>query len=232
MKRLLCFLFCLISILLTACSSSGERIDVGLFTGKPCRAPCWNNLIPGQSTGSDVDQFINSLHTIEWQGKNSLVYKSGCKLVQISDKSGTTVDALVEFNIDNDKLTFIQIFHDNMPNLKKIVDYFGPPEYVEALHVTGTDAGDFYGLDIFYPKQGLAFKVSPNQKDLGFIKPNMVVANIQYFEPGDILSYFITNYSCGLGKEGAIANAQREIAQYLKPWPGFGPVPLVIITPR
>jgi hypothetical protein len=55
----------------------------------------------------------------------------------------------------------------------------------------------------------------------------MVVADIQYFEPGDLLSYFITEYSCGLGKEGAVAKAQREIANYIQPWPGFGPVRLI-----
>jgi hypothetical protein len=163
MKRLLCYLVCLVSILLTACTSSWEQIDAGLFIGKPCKAPCWNNLIPGQSSGNDVDQFIKSLSTIEWQGRNSIVYKSGCKLVQISDKPGTTVNALVEFYIDNDKLTYIQTYHDYMPNLIEIVNHFGPPEYVEALHVIGPD-GEFYGLDIFYPKQGLAFTVSPDQK--------------------------------------------------------------------
>jgi hypothetical protein len=129
-------------------------------------------------------------------------------------------------NVDHGKLVYIQSVHDNMPSLGQIADHLGPPEYFEALHVIGPD-GEGYALTIYYPKQGVVFEVSVDLKDLGFIKPNMVVNDIQYFEPGDLLSYFLAHYSCDVGQEGAISDGQIHIAN-IQPWSGFGTVKVIV----
>ena len=225
MKRALCLALCTMLIIVTGCAPDTLGIDSGLFTDKPCKAPCWNSLTPGVSTAKDVDQFIQGRDMKQWPTMRTYAYETGCKMVQIADKTFLTAHAVISMNVDNGRLTYIQSAHENMPSLQQIVDHLGPPEYFEALHVIGPD-GEGYMLTIYYPKQGVVFDVSVDLKDLGFIKPDMVVSDIQYFEPGDLLSYFLARYSCDVGQEGAESNAQREIAN-IQPWSGFGEVKVV-----
>ena len=225
MKRALCLALFMMLIPLTGCATNTLGIDFGLFTDKPCKAPCWNGLTPGVSTAKDVDQFVQGLSTKEWPARDTLVYDTSCKRVMIADRPGTPVNAFVNMHVDDGKLTYIQSVHDNMPTLQQIVDHLGPPGDFQALHVIGID-GEEYMLTIYYPKQGLVFEVSVDLKDLGFIRPDMVVSGIEYFEPGELLSYFLARLSCGLGQEGAVSTAQIDIARVQR-WSGFGEVKVV-----
>jgi len=225
-RKYINFVLVVLIIFLTSCSNTGSSLDEGLLTDKPCKAPCWNGLTPGKSTSQDVVQFINVLDTKEWTGNNTFVDKTGCKVVQIADKPGTTVKAFVNFNIEDGELTYIQSFHDHMPKLKQVVAHLGPPEYIEAINVIGPD-GSFYALNIFYPEQGVAFKVSVSNKDFGSIKPEMTLSDIQYFEAGELLNYFLAKYACNIGRDGAEKNGLNEIANYIRSWPGFGEVDVI-----
>jgi hypothetical protein len=225
MKRLFCWASLMALIALTACTTNLLGLDSGLFTGKPCKAPCWNGLTPGVSTAKDVNQFMQDLSTKNWPARDTLVYDTGCKRVMIADQLGSPVKAFVNMNVDKDELTYIQSVHENMPALQQIIAHLGPPEYFRAVHVIGLD-GEEYMLTVYYPKQGVVFEVSVDLKDLGFIRPEMVVSGIEYFEPGELLSYFLAQLSCGLGREGAISTAQIQIAQ-IQPWLGFGEVKVV-----
>jgi hypothetical protein len=63
MKQALCLALFMMLIPLTGCATNTLGIDSGLFTDKPCKAPCWNGLTPGVSTAKDVDQFMQDLST-------------------------------------------------------------------------------------------------------------------------------------------------------------------------
>ncbi len=222
MKRSLCLASLVTLIVLTSCAADTLGMDSGLFTGKPCKAPCWNGLTPGVSTANDVDRVVQDLSMKKWPARDTMVWETGCKLVQITDRADDPVNALINMHVDHEKLTYIQSVHDNMPSLQQIVDHLGPPEDFQALHVIGID-GEEYMLTVYYPKKGVVFKASVDLKDLGFIRPDMVVYSIEYFEPGELLSYFLARLSCGLGVEGAISTAQIEIAR-IQRWSGFGEV--------
>lgn len=230
MKKLPGFVFCVLFLILTSCACSGAKLDAGLFTRKPCGPPCWNNLTPGQSLSGDVEQFIQGLNPREWPERRDMTYKSGCKSILIYSKTDDQISPfwdsqtyVLRFDVDNQELMFIESEHPGMPNLKQIVDQLGPPEYIEALNIFGPEQA-IYMLEVYYPKQGLALKVLPDQKDTGWIKPEMQVQYLQYFPPGDLLSYFTLRSSCNLGTDGATKHAQMEIAKYVQPWPGFGKV--------
>ncbi len=224
MKPWMLFLVFSIIPLLMACTPA--NLDSGLFTGKPCKLPCWNGLTPGLSTATDVDQFMQGLSIKTWPARRTYVHETGCKTIQIADRTFPTVNTFLSMNVDHGRLTYIQSVHDNMPNLQQIVDHLGPPEYFEALHVIGPD-GESYQLTIYYPKQGVVFEVLVDLKDLGFIKPDMVVSDIEYFEPGDLHSYFLAAYLCAVGQDGAASTAQIHIAN-IQPWSGFGAVKLIV----
>ena len=221
--RLDCLVFMLF-LLLTACSNTD--LDSGLFSGKPCKAPCWQNLTPSQSTADDVDQFINRLSTASWPGRKSIVETPNCKLMQITDKIGAAANAIATFNIENGILSFIQSTPANSTDLEEIIDHLGPPEYFEAVIAIGPD-GKNYIVEVYYPSQGLAFIVDPSIADVGYIKPYMNVLTIQYFAPGSLLSYFTVRKSCFMSQADAAMRAQSEISIYVQPWSGFGAVKVV-----
>jgi hypothetical protein len=130
---------------------------------------------------------------------------------------------LIDLFFEKSKLTFIQSHSSTDAVVGEIVDHFGPPEFFKAVMASAID-GSNYILEVYYPKLGVAFVVSPNQADIGQIKPNMPIKSIHYFVPGTLLSYLTTRYSCNLGKEDAFLRAQGEIKEYIQSWTGFGNV--------
>jgi hypothetical protein len=220
-----CFLSLLTSLLvvltLVGCASLTGGIDSGLFTEKPCKAPCWQNLTPGLSTSADVDHFLNNLSTTKWPERSNMVFSESCKMVFLSNKMES-----IDLHIEKGILTFISSSHLNITTLKKVVDHFGPPEYVKAVLAIGPD-GEFYIFEVYYPAQGLAFETMPNQeKDVGYIRENMQVTTIHYFPPDDLLSYLIVKASCEVGYDGATQNAQFAM-KFIQPWTGFGEVNVI-----
>ena len=209
--------------LLMACSPKFHDLDSGLFTGKPCKAPCWQNLIPGKSTEADVDRFLNNLSTVDWPGRGYRVFNNDgltCWYKDFADQVGGTVNEAVRFNIENGTLTFIESINKPLINLGDLVRQIGSPEYFNAELVVGPD-GSNYSVEVYYPSQGLAFIITPEQNDVGYVKPSMIVSTIQYFAPGSLLSYFTVKDSCFIGQAKAIDMAKREITG-VQPWSGFG----------
>jgi hypothetical protein len=218
MKFQLHYLVFTVFLLLIACTPP-VPLDSGLFSGKPCKAPCYQSLTPGLSTANDVENLINSLSASGWQSRNDLTYfATGCEMRQISNAS-----EVVSFNIEDGKLTFISLSYAYFTNLQELVAHLGPPEYFEAVSAGGPD-GSTYFVEVYYPSQGMSFIVAPAQTDVGYIKPSMVVLTAQYLTPGNLLSYFTTRKSCFMSRVEAIAEAQREIAYGVQPWSGFGAV--------
>lgn len=220
-------ILCLLGLLiLSACANDALHVDDGLFTGEPCQAPCWQNLTPGQSTSADVDRFLSDLSLSDWPVRKVYDFKSGCRLTHLADRSGEVANALVNLQIENGVLTYVQSAHANMPRLKQVVDQFGPPEYVKAVSAIGPDSTNYF-LDVYYPKLGLAFHLTPSNHDTGYIKPNMEIGWIEYFAPGDLLSYFTVRASCDSDREETAIAARETISKYVQPWPGFGEVTVI-----
>jgi hypothetical protein len=224
--RLLALSF-IILLSLSACTSTRFGIDSSLFTEEPCKAPCWQKLIPGQSTNQDVEEFLTNLSATEWPGRRMHNYESGCVQIRVTDAiSSEEVRAALDFNIEADKLTFIQSDHPEMPKLQEITDHFGKPEYIKAVLAVGPD-GSLYILEVYYPSKGVAFTLSPNQDDIDYIRPDMQIDAIQYFATGDLLSYFTVRYSCDIGQQSASKLAQDQISKYIQPWSGYGKVKVI-----
>ena len=198
--------------------TGSSQQNSGIFSEKPCKAPCWQNLTPGQSTKNDVEHIINGLNKSDWPSNRSFSYLTGCEGWQISN-----VSEVVSFNIEDGKLTFIELSSEHLTNLQDLVNHLGPPEYFEAVWAIGPD-GSTYSVEVYYPSQGLAFIVSHTQTDVGYIKPSMVVVTAHYLAPGSLLSYFTARKSCSIGQADAITEAQREISVHVQPWSGFGAV--------
>jgi hypothetical protein len=206
----------------------GLGIDSGLFDQEGCKPPCWHGLTPGQSTSEDVDNFLANLSETRWPERKIRAYETGCKSIRLTDNFGT---GIVDIYVVDGKLTFIESSHPNKARLGEIVDYFGDPEYFEAVYAIGIDT-KVYILEVNYPQKGLGFEIWPDQeKDVGQIKADMEVDTIHYFEPSDLSGYLLSKYFCSLKKNDAILRAQSEIENIIQGWPGFGKVEVIIDDP-
>lgn len=218
-------------------------IDSGLFNKEGCKAPCWHDLTPGQSTSQDVDDFLLALPKAQWPERDIDEYVTGCKSIRLVDKFGI---GTVHLDVVDGNLTFIRSSPPNKTRLGKIVDFFGDPEYFEALLYIGFDYS-VYTLEIYYPRKGLAFEISTDQeKDLGMsegdilenlpgqkrisskIGADMVVSDIHYFEPGDLLSYYQSRYPCPVDETDAVRSAQSDIDNFIQKWHGYGEIDVLI----
>ncbi len=232
LKHQLSGLCLLVSALLLSCTarSTTDRwsLDTGLFTDQPCRAPCWNNLTPGQSSLQDAAAFINSLNSSDWAGRVDKTFPDGCERIRISDVVGNYVHYSVVFQIRDNELVMIDSLASGLPNLGQVVDRFGPPEFVRAESVSGP-SGTGYGIDVYYPQRGLAFQVETTPKDLGQIRRDMAISQVEYFAPTDLLSYLIVKSYCHVPYAAAVEGARRIAETLVQAWPGFGSVTPVVV---
>jgi hypothetical protein len=206
----------------------GLGIDSGLFDREGCKQPCWHGLTPGQSTSEDVDNFLANLSEIRWPERKIRTYETGCKSIRLVDNFGS---GIVDIYVVDGKLTFIESSHPNKARLGEIVEYFGDPEYFEAVFGIGIDT-TVYILEVNYPKKGLGFIIRPDQeKDVGQIRADMEVDTIHYFEPSDLSGYLLNRYFCSLKKPDAILRTQTEIKNFSQEWPDYGKVEVIIDDP-
>jgi hypothetical protein len=197
-----------------------SKIDSGLLRDTTCKAPCWNNLTPGQTTPTELDQYLSTLSLWTWLERRTFTYETGCRWTRFSKN---TIPGVMDFFIENEKLTYIELWGHMNGNLGKVVDRYGPPESIEVILAIGID-GDNYIFEVFYPSKGFAISLYTDYEDRGYIKSNMQIWTVEYFSPGDLLSYLTTKYSCSFGHDKAVEMAKKEIENFAQPWPGFGEV--------
>lgn len=222
MKNSLRILLFFVAMLLVACSTG---IDSDLFESESsCKAPCWHQLVPGQSTTSDVVRFLDSPRMrFWWPDRNVHKYGAQIDWIRISDR---TQPRIVDLYMEDGKLTFIRSWGSTSATLGQVVEHFGPPEYVLALLAVGPERS-VYVLEVYYPKRGLGFEMSAlgmgaatDHPDVGQISADMPVEAIQYYQPGDLRSYFTV-------RQPAFPRGELEVEKELQPWPGFGKVKVI-----
>jgi hypothetical protein len=148
--------------------------------------------------------------------------------MRASDKSELGMTAIVDLYIEDGELAFVQSTPPLGPTLGQVINHFGQPEYFKAVEAIGPD-GKLDVLEIYYPVQGIAFQLHVKSEDAGRIKPKMRIIRIEYFPPGDLMTYLTARYSCRLGKADAELAAKNEIANYIQPWSGYAEVTLITI---
>lgn len=139
--------------------------------------------------------------------------------------------ALADLYIEGGTLTFVRSVPPQGLTLRRVTDHFGPPEYFEATRVVGLDTESGV-LEVYYPSKGLAFELIEGAGDVDRIDPDMRVHSIQYFEPGDLTSYFTHRYSCFLTKADALEQVKAEVGYFVQVWSGFGEVPVITEGPQ
>ncbi len=164
--------------------------------GIPCKPPCWNGLIPGQSTREETIQVLVQLvangqaHHIKENGENLVVFPTG---LTASGRVDLVVKAGVLHTIHSEI-----VFDYSLGDLVTVV---GPPEFVYP-YKGGADSGvqcdpcagwtpgsyDEYYVPVYlvYPTQGLLYGMRVPNNGFGCLCPQMRVRYYCYYPPTTI----------------------------------------------
>ena len=199
--------YIVLGIWIVSCKSN-ESPDY--LAGTPCVVPCWQGITPGITDEMTALKIVQDSQVVEQDsiitGTNSVrYYRTDGGSGRISIKDGIVYK--VEIRPAPKQLT-----------LGEAIDAFGAPEFIYIK----TNLLEFSCVDInlLYPQKGLIIKSGfCGENNIVYenieVSESMEVFNISLFEPNaDIESFLIQSQ---LKPEIA-----HNIAQYAKPWIGFG----------
>jgi hypothetical protein len=200
------------------------EIDTSLLTDDPCRVPCWHNITPGLSNGSDVRAQLQDGSFVR---KDTLKYES-------TEEAGVPVDLFYwqakseHYNrilLRDQVVLRMEIQVDHNWTLGEVVDKFGPPEYVYAL-IDGEESLG-YLVEFFYPALGLEFESATfpikradyTSGGKGIVSEKLKVTRAVYFVPTSLEGMLSETY---LAPPDAVARYMVDIHE----WEGFGKIEL------
>lgn len=199
-------------------SEFGEG-DMSLRTLEPCEPPCWQGIVPGQSTTKDVERILGALPFI----------KAGTvKRQSIPGPSGTyfswgTKGVISQWGaiwLENDRVTKIRTTPGFQLTLGEAVERLGPPTFVYPNRVTAADAR-YYVVVAYYPQRGFSLHSVQLDYALGpgatyTVEPGFNIEWALYFAPtglDDIIDTLESPYDPEMA---------ASILKRTYPWYGFG----------
>ncbi len=239
-KAVLSVVVFFVTLFVTSCVSRGPLleptitpiptvVEPGLAYGIPCKPPCWQGLVPGESTRLDVEQAMEQLRTSGWAHFIDAGPPGGYFIYP----SPFTIHGSIHVAMnDNDIVAAISgttLFYYPIGTL---IEQFGNPEglYVvsrgsvvcfsceEWEHPEPPDASVMSSpVHILYPSQGLWFVALVPLSGLGCICPEMKVVSFCYYSPRSMREALSDEYLTTLFV--ALKGATEED---LTEWHGFG----------
>ncbi len=203
-------------------------IEPGLAYGIPCKPPCWQGLIPGQSTRQEAAQAIEQLQAEGWA--DHIVDGSSAFGGYSISPSPFTSHGTIHVTIENNVVTKIHsttlLFY--YP-IESMVDQFGAPEGLYLVHRGSTICSSCEEwepptelemsspIHLLYPGQGLWFLALVPMSGEGCICPEMEVVSFCYYSPRSLQEALNDEYLTTLFV--ALKGATEED---LVEWHGFG----------
>ena len=198
---------CCVSIILAGCNAISpdtddkpDLPDSDLVGDKKCSPPCWNGIIPGQ-TSQDTAVLVMQRLNDEIGGKLSVTNYGMSWREKVSGR-------VYGVHFQDDRVKIIQFIIDGT-SLEQVIGLFGEQDYL----ISGFDKGGGRGILIYYPNKGLAFTVDlKNQKTITKDAP------VTY-------SYFV--HPTDIRNEIGIIHGEEWIDEFMTTihdWKGYGDV--------
>jgi hypothetical protein len=202
---------CLVVVAPPMCSGQPPSADWSLVTGEPCEPPCWQGLVPGQSTGADVEDFLETSHLVDHvveRSEHGYVYWQS--VVGGARRNPVSAYRTNSFRVGEDGLLeHIRIYLDYDFTLEQLLRRYGTPDRMGA-GPAGTPERPWIGVGLFYPERGmmLTLELPVNDKVL---RPETKVVWVYYTTPTTVQDL-----------PTALVGENPEETLHL--WPGYGPV--------
>jgi len=171
--------FCML-LLLVGCS---RKADAEIILSDMCSPPCWENVVPGLSTETNVKEIEEKLPSID-AGQTAWIYEwnkydavFAWRFLNSEVKKG-------EIYIKGGVVELINLFGGFNVPLKTLVNKFGEPEYVV---IGNTITPGFLGagyqnqVNLIYEEDGMIVSLKPDVN--ASIKPTTKIDSVIFFVP-------------------------------------------------
>lgn len=196
-----------------------EIADRSFLLGEPCEAPCWYNLIPGQSTESEVNEvlaelpFVDQDYTRRWEYEGDYDGDSDFQKdmsIHFNCVEGDEVPPCGHIDLDDGIVHVIshEIFYQL--TLEQVIEKLGPPDYV--VYGLYPPHGDGCLVDLEWLEQGITVRIVDRPR----VQLCLDIDQQIPFEP----TIQVTSISYS-SKQAQIPNL-CEIRNCI-PWPGYRP---------
>lgn len=207
-------LLCLVALILLACSPPPELRneafldDMSLISGEPCEAPCWQNLIPGETVWGVAQDFV----------KNSADFR----IIEEVTPGLRNPEARIDFAV-NDGPQCCRVLSRDGETLSVIVLLLAPhielgdvvERYGDASHLTADSvSADQSTVALIYPDIPMVIYVFAENLDEAEISATSTVIGLAYLSESemDTIEQHENLYNWeGYGRLGSIVDGTFDI---------------------
>ena len=188
-----------------------------------CEPPCWENIIPGETTKSEVVQLLMENTNVDpnsiaikgeqWNGFSDVVF---FKLLPNQIKG--------EIEFINDKVALINLSGNLDINFSEAIEKFGEPDYILNIPLFSGTPGfpqPSYEIQALIPNKGVNYAYNTNdssRNNNSIIAPENKITRIDYYN----ISAYDQILDAGMFSEGHL-NKEESIKNMI-PWSGYGEI--------
>jgi hypothetical protein len=202
-------------------------VDKSLTTNEPCAPPCWQGLIPGESTGEDVMATLKDLPFVDY----SSVLRYSMDELYPGEEFITWQSAISQYDtyvgrvslIENGRLISIRTTLEYDLALRDLITHLGAPDVFTI--IPGRDLNCSL-VELIWLKSGIAAipRASPAAPTGQMVNPDTLVESVLYFAGAANVEDYLTT-TRRLGEE----ETQAQLRYYYE-WDGFESVNLGVFS--
>ena len=183
--------------------------DRSLFTGSPCAPPCWQGIVPGETTAEEAMQIVQSSPYVKRKSiERTGSYTLGAIWAYWKINSGG-----VSIGLRDGLVHEISLNTPYRLTLEEVVEEFGVPEAL-VLYQAGLPEHLQWGITIYYPATGMEFSMGTAGpfRDPS-IKPSMQVGGVRFVTPQSSLEGLLAEL---------YAPYEEDYLEHSRRWRGYG----------
>jgi hypothetical protein len=179
------------AILIAGCQPQVELLseqylqDTSLVTGDPCSAPCWRNIIPGETTWTDALARVQDDATLA-EVNEQTAEDSSERAITFQNRDG--IPCCLLYSTDGQVVDQILLQVAPAMTTGQVIDVLGEPTYV-----AGTDSENAQGLSpeqaslaLYYPEAQTVVYAFVAGRESGALTADSQIFAVLYVRPDDM----------------------------------------------
>jgi len=189
-------------------------VDHSLLTDIPCAAPCWQGIVPGETSRSQAMQILEDSPYIL---RGSLQEAGASEMGGVTWRwrmPGRRLKPSISWRDDTVHEVTLGLTYDL--TVDQVVSKFGPPEAL-SISEGGVPEHSYWIIDLYYPNIGVQFKAYTPEFESS-LEPSTEVGVVQFFVPTSLEGRVEDVFGYGEGAEYIVSHEMSV----MRPWRGYG----------
>jgi len=189
-------------------------VDHSLLTDIPCAAPCWQGIVPSETSRSQAMQILKEC---------PYILPGSLQEAGTSDRGGVTWTWRVpgrrlepSISWEDDVVQEITLGLTYDLTVDQAVSKFGPPEAL-SVGEGGVPEHSYWIIDLYYPNIGVQFKAYTPEFESS-LEPSTEVGVAQFFVPTSLERRVEDVFGYGEDAEYIVSHEMS----LMRPWRGYG----------